>query len=109
VGGGNERTNLEVIDRICDALDVLLPPARNPALKGASTYRALKTFVPDRPGHDRRYAIDAAKIRSELGWQPRHEFERGLQATVAWYLEHRGWCEQVQAGRYGRERLGLTS
>ena len=71
----------------------------------ASSYRELKTFVPDRPGHDRRYAIDATKIRRELGWAPRHAFEEGLAATARWYVEHRDWCEQVQAG-YDRERLG---
>ena len=67
----------------------------------------LKTFVPDRPGHDRRYAINATKIRRELGWSPRHTFESGLRETVRWYLEHRDWCAKVQAGKYERERLGL--
>ena len=99
IGGGNERTNLEIVDRICDAVDEL-HPAR-------ASRRALKTFVPDRPGHDRRYAIDAGRIRRELGWAPRHTFESGLRETVRWYLEHRDWCEQIQAGRYDRERLGL--
>ena len=99
IGGGNERTNLEIVDRICDAVDEL-HPAR-------ASRRALKTFVPDRPGHDRRYAIDAGRIRRELGWAPRHTFESGLRETVRWYLEHRDWCEQVQAGRYDRQRLGL--
>ena len=65
--------------------------------------------MPDRPGHDRRYAIDATKIRRELGWTPRRAFEDGLEATVRWYLEHRDWCRAVQAGRYDRERLGLGS
>jgi dTDP-glucose 4,6-dehydratase len=99
IGGGNERTNLEVVDRICDAVDDLKP-------SGASR-RALRTFVPDRPGHDRRYAIDAGKIRHELGWAPAHTFETGLRETVRWYLEHRDWCGAVEAGRYDRERLGL--
>ena len=99
VGGGNERTNLQIVDRICDVLDELRPTPDG--------HRALKTFVPDRPGHDRRYAIDASKIRHELGWAPRHTFESGLRETVTWYLDHRDWCEQVQTGRYDRQRLGL--
>jgi dTDP-glucose 4,6-dehydratase len=106
VGGGNERTNLEIVDRICDAVESLAPARSNPALDGSS-YRDLKTFVPDRPGHDRRYAIDANKIRRELGWAPRHVFEDGLASTARWYLEHRDWCGQVQQGHYDRTRLGL--
>jgi dTDP-glucose 4,6-dehydratase len=106
VGGGNERTNLQIVERICDALEALRPARANAALGGRS-YRDLMTFVPDRPGHDRRYAIDADKIRRELGWAPRHTFEQGLEQTARWYLEHRGWCEQVQQGRYDRSRLGL--
>ena len=109
IGGGSERSNLEVVDLICDALDDLCPPEANAALasRHVASYRALKTFVPDRPGHDRRYAIDATKIRRELGWSPRHTFEDGLAATVRWYLEHRDWCQAIQSGRYDRERLGL--
>ncbi len=106
IGGGNERTNLQVIDRLCDALEQLRPAARHQP-GGATRYRELKTFVPDRPGHDRRYAIDAQKIRRELGWAPAFDFEAGLLETVRWYLEHREWCEQVTKGRYDRERLGL--
>jgi dTDP-glucose 4,6-dehydratase len=104
IGGGNERTNLEIVDRICDAVEALKPAGANAAVKGSS-YRDLKTFVPDRPGHDRRYAIDASKIRRELGWAPRHTFEDGLASTARWYVEHRDWCEKVQAG-YHRQRLG---
>jgi dTDP-glucose 4,6-dehydratase len=109
IGGGNERTNLEIVDRLCEALEDLRPAAANPALasKGIASYQALKTFVPDRPGHDRRYAIDATKIRRELGWTPSRTFETGLRETVAWYLDHRGWCDEIQAGRYDRSRLGL--
>jgi dTDP-glucose 4,6-dehydratase len=107
IGGRNERTNMEIVDRICDTLQVLSPPAGNPALHGRSSYRDLKTFVDDRPGHDRRYAIDAAKIRRELGWEPLHTFETGLESTAQWYLDHREWCETVQSGRYERQRLGL--
>ena len=99
VGGGNERTNLDIVDRVCDCVDELRP--------AAASRRALKTFVPDRPGHDRRYAIDATKIRRELGWAPAHSFESGLRETVRWYVEHRDWCESVQSGRYDRQRLGL--
>jgi dTDP-glucose 4,6-dehydratase len=99
IGGGNERTNLEIIDRICDVLDEAAP--------GSASCRSLKTFVPDRPGHDRRYAIDATKIRRELGWTPVRTFERGLRDTVEWYVAHRDWCDAVQAGRYDRQRLGL--
>ena len=108
IGGGNQRTNLEIVDRICEALEELRPAASNRALKGAASYRALRTFVPDRPGHDRRYAIDASKIARELGWRPHRTFENGLRETARWYLDHRDWCEQIQAGRYDRQRLGLN-
>jgi dTDP-glucose 4,6-dehydratase len=107
IGGQNERTNLEVVDRLCAELDALRPPAANPALRGRTSYSALKTFVADRPGHDRRYAIDATKVRQELGWRPRHSFDDGLRATVRWYVDHLDWCERMQAGRYDRHRLGL--
>jgi dTDP-glucose 4,6-dehydratase len=109
LGGRSERTNLQIVDILCDVLERELPPAANPALarRGIASYRDLKVFVPDRPGHDRRYAIDDSKVRQELGWEPRHEFAAGLEATVRWYLDHRDWCESVQADRYRRERLGL--
>jgi dTDP-glucose 4,6-dehydratase len=68
----------------------------------------LKTFVADRPGHDRRYAIDAGRIRRELGWRPRYDFATGLANTLRWYVDHREWCDAVQGGRYDRERLGLS-
>jgi dTDP-glucose 4,6-dehydratase len=109
IGGGNERTNLQVVDALCAALEAERPAARSSALaaRGLSSYAGLKAFVTDRPGHDRRYAIDASKIRRELGWAPRHSFEDGLRQTVRWYLANRAWCEAVQSGTYRRERLGL--
>jgi len=109
IGGGNERTNLQVVDAICRQLERLHPARDNEALaaRGLSAYAALKTFVADRPGHDRRYAIDASKIRKELGWRPRHDPDSGLAETLRWYLENRDWCNAVQSGTYDRERLGL--
>jgi len=111
LGARNERTNLEIVRRICQVLEAELPAAANPALvrRGISRYRALETFVPDRPGHDRRYAIDPSKIEAELGWKAEHDLDSGIAATVRWYLSHRDWCEAVQAeGRYRRERLGAA-
>jgi dTDP-glucose 4,6-dehydratase len=107
VGGGNERSNLELVDALCALLDELRPAASNPALAGKRSYAELKTFVKDRPGHDRRYAIDAAKIRREIGWSPRHDLESGLASTVRWYLDNADWCEAIQRERYQRQRLGL--
>jgi dTDP-glucose 4,6-dehydratase len=109
IGGLNEKTNLEIIDRLCQVLEDEAPARGNPALqaRGVTSYRQLRTFVPDRPGHDRRYAIDAAKIGRELGWTPRHDFESGLRETVRWYLANLEWCRAVQSGTYQRERLGL--
>ncbi|MEB3235091.1 MAG: dTDP-glucose 4,6-dehydratase [Cyanobacteriota bacterium] len=100
-GSPSERTNLQVVDSICNILDRLVP-------QGAPHARLI-TAVPDRPGHDRRYAIDASLITAELGWKPRHSFEQGLENTVRWYLEHGPWCEQVrQRSGYGGERIGLA-
>jgi dTDP-glucose 4,6-dehydratase len=109
IGGGSERSNVQVVDAICDALEERRPAAANPALvaRQVPSYRALKKFVPDRPGHDRRYAIDATRIQQELGWKPKHTFEAGLRETVGWYLDHVDWCEAIQKGRYDRGRLGL--
>ncbi len=107
LGGGNERSNLQVVDRICEILSEELPVSDNPALAGHGGYAELKTFVQDRPGHDWRYAIDASKVSAELGWQAEHDFESGLRETVRWYLDHRGWCGAV-AEEGQRQRLGLT-
>ena len=102
VGGRNERTNLAVVETICDLLDELAP---DPAL---APRRSLITFVPDRPGHDRRYAIDASKLERELGWRARDTFETGLRKTVEWYLARRDWWEPLRA-RYTGRRLGLEA
>jgi len=109
LGGRSERTNLEIVHLLCDLLEEARPAAGNPALgaRGLGSYRELVRFVADRPGHDRRYAIDDAKARAELGWAPRYDLATGLAATVRWYLDHGEWCERVQSGVYRRERLGL--
>ena len=109
IGGENERTNLQVLDALCAALERVAPSKDNPAVNDRGSYLALRTFVADRPGHDRRYAIDASKIRRELDWRPRHDFESGLLETVRWYVNNRAWCRAVQGGRYDRGRLGLSS
>lgn len=111
IGGGNERTNLEIVDTLCNALEASLPARENRSLREQmiSAYQELKTFVPDRPGHDRRYAIDASKIRRELGWEPANDFTSGLEKTVNWYLSNREWCTSVVADKYSRERLGLAA
>jgi len=93
IGGWNEKTNLEIVHTVCDLLDELRPDA-------AGSYRRLITYVKDRPGHDRRYAIDARKIERELGWRPAETFETGIRKTVKWYLEHADWVANVQSGSY---------
>jgi dTDP-glucose 4,6-dehydratase len=108
IGAANEQPNIGIVDAICEVLEELRPASMNPAMQaaGVQRYRDLRHFVADRPGHDRRYAVDAAKIRSELGWSPRHTFAEGLRQTVAWYLAHREWYDAARLG-YARERLGL--
>ena len=103
VGGLNEQPNLAVVDTLCALLDELRPRA------DGQSYTTLKTFVKDRPGHDRRYAIDCAKIARELGWQPAESFSTGLRKTVAWYLANQDWCADISSGNYRRERLGVLS
>ena len=107
IGGHNEKTNLEVVHTLCDILDDLRPVrARGLPIDG---YRALITHVADRPGHDRRYAIDASKIERQLGWVPDETFQTGIRKTVQWYLDNSAWCERVKDGRYQGERLGVIS
>lgn len=96
IGGNSERTNNEVVKTICTTLDELRPHSRS------VPYASLMTYVADRPGHDRRYAMNTTKIRQELGWQPIRSFESGIRETVRWYLEHGKWAEQVTSGEYRR-------
>jgi dTDP-glucose 4,6-dehydratase len=102
VGGDSEMRNIDVVGMICDLLDELRPQD-----KGGSR-RELITFVTDRPGHDLRYAVDASKIKRELGWAPRESFASGLRKTVEWYLDHETWWQSILDRRYGGERLGLA-
>ena len=110
IGGDNELTNLVLVDLICASIESRLPAVENDALRraGKTAYRDLRVHVPDRLGHDRRYAINASKIKAELGWSPSIRFGTGLDETVRWYLENRLWADAVQQkARYERERLGI--
>lgn len=100
IGGHNERTNLSVVEAICDLLDQFVPSPSGPR-------RRLITFVADRPGHDQRYAIDAEKIRRELGWSPGETFESGLAKTVGWYIDNRSWWQAILDRGYRADRVGL--
>jgi dTDP-glucose 4,6-dehydratase len=102
VGGNAERRNLEVVETVCAILDRLRP-------KPDGRYADQIRFVADRPGHDHRYAIDASKIRRDLGWQPQETFEGGMEKTVRWYLDNRDWWQDILDRRYATERLGLTA
>jgi dTDP-glucose 4,6-dehydratase len=101
IGGDSERANLDVVRVICAIVDEMRPGLRHRPCS------SLITYVKDRPGHDRRYAIDAGKIRSALGWTPRENFDSGLRRTIQWYLNHAGWVDRITSGKYRRERLGL--
>lgn len=103
VGGNSERKNIEVVTTICRIVDELAPALPQGPREG------LITYVKDRPGHDRRYAIDATKIASELGWKPSVTFEEGIRQTVEWYLSNAEWINRVQSGDYRRERLGVDA
>ncbi|WP_036981271.1 dTDP-glucose 4,6-dehydratase [Pseudoalteromonas sp. SCSIO_11900] len=98
IGGHNEKQNIEVVKTICSILDELVPKE--------AKYDEQITFVIDRPGHDRRYAIDSSKVSQELNWEPVETFETGLRKTILWYLDNQIWCQNVQDGSYQRERLG---
>ncbi len=102
VGGHNELTNIEIVDTVCGLLDELVYDSPH------RPHQSLKTFVRDRPGHDRRYAIDAGKIERELGWVPQETFHTGIRKTVLWYLDHLDWCRSVSEKGYDGERLGVT-
>jgi len=101
IGGHNEKTNLDVVHTLCHILDDMVPDSPH------RPHESLISFVDDRPGHDRRYAIDASKIQNQLGWFPKESFETGLRKTVRWYLDNKIWTERVLSGAYQGERLGL--
>ncbi|HWR73977.1 MAG TPA: dTDP-glucose 4,6-dehydratase [Nitrospirota bacterium] len=101
IGGECERQNREIVERVCGILEEARPSKENAALKGR-TYQDLITYVADRPGHDRRYAINCDKIKQELGWKQEHTFEQGLRKTVSWYLEHAEWVQNIRSGEYTR-------
>ncbi|MEA2870279.1 MAG: dTDP-glucose 4,6-dehydratase, partial [Hyphomicrobiales bacterium] len=103
IGGRNEKTNLDVVEAICALMDELAPSSK------IGPRKSLINFVPDRPGHDLRYAIDAGKIASDLGWEPRETFESGLRKTAEWYLDNRSWWERIRSGVYRGERLGVVA
>jgi dTDP-glucose 4,6-dehydratase len=98
VGGNNERTNLEVVQTICDILDELRPKEK--------AYREQIVFVKDRPGHDKRYAIDATKLKTQLGWRPEENFDTGIRRTIQWYLDNKWWWGPIREAKYSGERLG---
>lgn len=102
IGGHNEMPNIRIVQTICRILDDLRPRA------DGKPYSDQITYVADRPGHDRRYAIDAGKIGRELGWLPQETFDTGIQKTVQWYLSNPEWCERVTSGKYRQERLGIS-
>ncbi len=101
VGGNNEQANINIVKTICSTIDRLRPELTH------TPCESLITYVKDRPGHDRRYAIDASKIRTQLGWEPKQDFATGIELTVEWYINNPEWVARVQSGEYRRERLGL--
>jgi dTDP-glucose 4,6-dehydratase len=108
IGGFNEKTNIDLVNLVCEILDELMPPnSKDKKVNYIESYKDLIIFVPDRPGHDFRYAIDASKIQKELKWAPEETFESGIKKTVNWYLNNLDWCKYVQDGNYHRQRQGL--
>ena len=103
IGGNNEIQNIEVVKKVCSILDKLVPSKLN----GLNSFNELITYVKDRPGHDVRYAINANKINKDLGWEPKENFESGIQKTVEWYLNNNVWSENIHNGSYQLERLGV--
>ena len=103
IGGNNEKKNIDVVNTICDILDEIASSRRSNEIK---SYKDLITFVKDRPGHDKRYAIDSSKIQRDLGWKPKETFESGIRKTIHWYLENQTWYEKILSGNYRFERLG---
>lgn len=106
IGGNNEQTNLDLVKMICQLLDQSRPPKKNGL--DIDSYSELITFVTDRPGHDMRYAIDANKIKNELGWTPKEDFSSGFEKTIQWYLDNQNWWETILSGDYQLERQGLS-
>ena len=103
IGGNNEIQNIDIVKTICEKMDEYSPRKQD------GNYEELITYVTDRPGHDFRYAIDASKISNELGWQPKENFETGIEKTIRWYLENREWWQAIQDNTYQQERLGVVS
>jgi len=101
IGGHNEIRNINIVNTICSILDELKPRSNG------QTYSELVTYVTDRPGHDFRYAIDASKIKTDLGWEPKETFKTGIRKTIQWYLDHEDWWRKIQDGTYNQERLGV--
>jgi dTDP-glucose 4,6-dehydratase len=105
IGGNNEIQNIEVVHKICEILDEIVPINQN----GLNSYNHLISYVKDRPGHDLRYAIDATKIKNELGWEPIENFESGIRKTIEWYLNNNSWSDNIQNGSYKLIRVGKGS
>ncbi|MEM7674177.1 MAG: GDP-mannose 4,6-dehydratase, partial [Verrucomicrobiota bacterium] len=99
IGGRAEMKNIEIVHTLCDILDALRP-------RSSGTYRDLITFVKDRPGHDRRYAINCDRIETELNWKQKETFATGIRKTIQWYLDNKTWCDDITSGNYQRQRLG---